>query len=78
MQSAIKSYQQAIKIKPDYANVYNNLGTALNHKGEVDSALTNYLKAIELNPCLAETYPNIAMTVKGLEFNWPNLAISNA
>ena len=35
--AAIDSYKQAIKIKPDYAEAYINLGNALKAKGELDA-----------------------------------------
>ena len=36
---AIDSYKQAIKIKPDYAEAYYNMGIALQDKGELDAAI---------------------------------------
>jgi protein O-GlcNAc transferase len=37
--AAIDSYQQALKIKPDFAEAHNNMGNALTDKGELDAAI---------------------------------------
>ena len=34
LDAAIDSYKQALKIKPDYAEAYNNMGNALKDKGD--------------------------------------------
>jgi len=46
LDAAIDSYKQAIKIKPDYADAYNNMGNVLKEKGDVDAAIESYKKAI--------------------------------
>src|SRR3989344_5292481 len=40
--NAIRQFQIAASLKPDYANAYYNLGHALEEKGELQSALTQY------------------------------------
>ena len=40
--AAIDSYKQALKIKPDYADAYNNMGVALKDKGNSEAAITSY------------------------------------
>ena len=42
---AIKCYEQAITIKPDYAEAHNNLGNAYIKLGELDKAIAAYEKA---------------------------------
>ena len=42
LDAAIDSYKQALKIKPDYAEAYNNLGIALLGKGELDAAIDSF------------------------------------
>ncbi len=40
--NAIRQFQIAISLKPDFANAYYNLGHALEQKGDLQSALTQY------------------------------------
>ena len=48
--AAIDSYQKAIKIKPDYADAYNNLGNVLRDKGDLEGAIKSYEQALKINP----------------------------
>ena len=57
---SIKSYKMALKIKPDFAEAYNNLGLVLKDIGNIEAAIQNYIKAIETKPNFAEAYNNIA------------------
>ena len=43
-------------MKPDYAEAYNNRGSAKNDLGRRDEALTDYNEAIRLRPDLAVAY----------------------
>ena len=62
--AAIDSYKQAIKIKPDYAEAYSNMGNALKDKGELDAAIDNYKQAIKIKPDYAEAYSNMGNVLK--------------
>ena len=44
MDDAVKSYEQALKIQPDYAEAHNNLGNALKKYGQLDEAVNCYEK----------------------------------
>ena len=48
--AAIDSYKQALKIKPDYAEAYYNMGVALNDKGDPKAAIESYKQAINIKP----------------------------
>ena len=50
LQKSINSYNNAIKIDPNYAETYNNLGNVLHEQGKFDEAIENYKKSLELNP----------------------------
>ncbi len=65
--AAIDSYQKAIKIKPDYADAYNNLGNVLRDKGDLEGAIESFQRAIKIKPTNADYYNNvgIAMREKG-------------
>lgn len=52
------AYDTAIRLQPDYAEVYNNRGNIKNGLGSYDTALDDYEEAIRLNPNFAEAYSN--------------------
>ncbi|MDA9822263.1 tetratricopeptide repeat protein [Paracoccaceae bacterium] len=47
---AIKSYDEAIKIDPFYADAYLNKGSALQEHGELDAAIACFNKTLVINP----------------------------
>jgi tetratricopeptide (TPR) repeat protein len=47
---ALKAYDKAIELKPDYAEAWYNRGFLLGELGRYDEALKAYDKAIELKP----------------------------
>ena len=57
-EKALSAYETAIRLQPDYAEVYNNRGNIRNRLGCSDDALANYDTAIRLNPHFAEAYYN--------------------
>ena len=52
--AAIDSYKEALKIKPDYADTYNNMANALKDKGDLEAAIESYKQALKINPDYAE------------------------
>jgi tetratricopeptide (TPR) repeat protein len=55
---ALKAYDKAIELKPDYAVAWSNRGFALDELGRYDEALKAYDKAIELKPDYAVAWNN--------------------
>jgi len=55
---ALKCYDKAIEINPNYAKAWFNKGIALSKLGRPDEALKCYDKAIEINPNYAKTGTN--------------------
>ncbi len=47
---AIRQCQEAIRLKPDYADAHSNLGNALLEKGQSDEAIRQYQEALRLKP----------------------------
>ncbi len=60
-------YSNAIRLKPDYGDAYNNRGNARRAKGDIDGALKDYDEAIRLQPDDHIKYNNrgIARRAKG-------------
>ena len=50
LDDAIASFQEALKINPEYAEAHSNLGAALQAKGEAGEAASEHRKAIEIKP----------------------------
>ena len=57
--AGIGSFKHALKIKPDYAEAYYNMGLALKEQGKVEEAIDAYKKAISIKPDYAEAYNNM-------------------
>ena len=57
---AIAHYQEALKIRPDYAEASCNLASALLSKGDLDGAIAYYSSCLALLPNQAEPEYNLA------------------
>ncbi len=66
LQKAVKVFDRAIQLKPDYAEAYNNRGNALKDLGRAQEALDDYSKAIQLRPDYPEAYDNRGNTLRDL------------
>lgn len=64
-QEAINAYDEAIKLKPDYAVAYLGKGVALQDQGKLGEAIEAFDKAISINPT-ANAYQNKALTLDAL------------
>jgi tetratricopeptide (TPR) repeat protein len=55
---AAAKFQEALKLKEDFAEAHNNLGFSLRKQGakNFEAALKHYGRALELNPKLAQAY----------------------
>jgi tetratricopeptide (TPR) repeat protein len=64
---AIAVCHEAIRLKADYAEGWNNLGVALSNKRALDEAVAAFKEAVRLNPDYAEAYTNLgaALNYKG-------------
>jgi len=52
--------QQCIRVDPNFAEAYSNLGNALKELGDIDGAVQFYLKAIKIKPRFPDAYNNLA------------------
>ena len=55
---SVLANDRAIRLKPDYAEAYNNRGAAKHELGRHEDAMADYNEAIRLKPDYAEAYRN--------------------
>ena len=65
-EKALAAYDTAIRLQPDYAEVYNNRGNIKSGLGSHDAALDDYDEAIRLNPNFMNAYINRGIVQLGL------------
>lgn len=63
---AVKDYDAAIRLNPDYALAYHNRGWSKAQLGQHNEAIKDYTAAIRLNPDDALVYYNRALAMKEL------------
>jgi tetratricopeptide (TPR) repeat protein len=59
--AAISDFNEALRNKPNSAEVYNNLGLATFKQGDAENAIVQYGEAIRNKPDLAQAYMNRGM-----------------
>lgn len=64
--SALRAFQQAIEIDPDYVDPYNNMGILLWHCGEVQQALEWLTQACRVDPHHETTLNNLQAILQQL------------
>ena len=62
--TAIKSYKQALTIKPDYFGAHNNLGNIFLELGQLDAAADHFEWAVAYKPDYAEAYNNLGIVCR--------------
>jgi predicted O-linked N-acetylglucosamine transferase (SPINDLY family) len=71
---AIKQYEKAVEIDPNYSEAYSNLAITLQELGELEKALKNFEKAFSLKPEKMATANAISSILS--EINDPNISIN--
>ena len=66
LDAAVKSFEKALALKPDYTEVNYNLGLTFQELGQLDAAVKCYERAISVNPDHAEAHNNLGVTLKEL------------
>jgi Flp pilus assembly protein TadD len=61
LSEAIEQFEQALKIKPDYAEAHNNLGIALGRTGRMSEAIEQFEQALKIKPDYAHAHNNLGI-----------------
>ena len=64
LEQAKEAYQNALAIKPDYAEAHNNIGNVLKAQGKTSDAINAYHRAVTIAPNFAEAYFNLGNILK--------------
>lgn len=65
---AIMNFEQAVKLNPDFYEVYNDLGIAYGKKGLIDKAINEFQVSLKINPDYAVAHYNMGITFEGIGF----------
>jgi tetratricopeptide (TPR) repeat protein len=65
LDNAVKSFEKAIDIKPEYDEALFNLGVTLNELGQVDAAVSSYKKVILINNAYYKAHNNLGLILFG-------------
>jgi len=66
LEAAVKCYEQALAIKPDYAEAHSNLGVTLQELGQMEKAVKCYEQALTIKPDYAEAHSNLGVILQEL------------
>src|SRR5207302_82839 len=58
---AVNCYRQALRINPNHAGAYNNLGNVLKEQGQLADAVNCYRQALRINPNHADSHYNLGI-----------------
>ena len=64
LQGAIDAYRQALAIKSNYPQAYNNLGIALKEQGDLQAAIDAYRQALAIKSNYPQAYNNLGIALK--------------
>jgi len=64
-EEAIRHFEAALALKPDYAEALNNLGLALSQNGRPREALPYLQKSLQLKPDAHQTHNNLGIALAG-------------
>ena len=66
LEEAVKNYEDALAIKPDYSDASYNLGNVLKDLGHLEKAVESYKKTIAIEPHYYAAQHNLGVTLQDL------------
>ena len=63
---AVARYEEALRLKPDYAEAHNNLGNALGSIGRSPEAIAHFEEALRLKPGYAEAHNDLGIALSSV------------
>ena len=73
LEDARACYEHRVRLKPDFAEAYNNLGNVKRELGRLDEAAANCRTALRLKPDMADGHNNLG-AVYSAQRRWPDAA----
>jgi protein O-GlcNAc transferase len=67
LDTAVKSYEQALAIRPNYGDAHYNLGITLQELGQLEAAVKSYEQALAIKPDNAEAQSNLGNALRELD-----------
>ncbi|MCC5615171.1 tetratricopeptide repeat protein [Nostoc sp. CHAB 5836] len=64
LKAALEAYEQALTLKPDYAEAHYNLGNFFLQKGKVDEAVERYQQVLKIKPDHVDVYHKLGHAFK--------------
>ena len=61
LEDAVKDYEKALALKPDYAEALYNLGITLRELGQIDAAIKSYKQALTIKPDYFGAHNNLCL-----------------
>jgi Flp pilus assembly protein TadD len=66
---AVTEYQEALRLKPDFAEAHSNLGAALYAEGLNDAAIAEVKQALRLKPDFAEAHNGLGLILNAVGYH---------
>ncbi len=60
-EEALREYEKALKLCPEFADIHNRMGITLREAGAYEEAARRFIHAIELNPNYVEAHANLGL-----------------
>jgi len=66
LEAAVNRFEQALAIKPDFAEAHSNLAVTLKALGQLNEAVKHYEQALAIKPDYTEALSNLGVALKAL------------
>jgi tetratricopeptide (TPR) repeat protein len=66
IEEAMGHYKDALRIRPDYPQAHNNLGSILAEQGKLEEAIFHYRQALRLDPNYQKARDNLDVAIRNL------------